>query len=144
LAAHRNVSRALCSIGLAAAGAAAQNDDVPLPPRVVADPAAAAAPLRIRVPDRARLAPLPEERGATTDEIVVIGGAQWRLPDLGSAWREDQEAADDAARIQTAFLPLYDPENPPQRSDLFVLNREQQRVGYIELFRIRFGRRPRD
>jgi hypothetical protein len=32
---------------------------------------------------------------------------------------------------------------PPLRSDAFT-SREQRRHGYIELFRLRFGRRSRD
>jgi hypothetical protein len=122
-----------------------QNDDVPLPPRIDAPAArpAAGPSTSIRAPDRARLAPLPEERRATTDEIIVIGGSQWRLPDLGSAWRAEQDEARSGARIQATLLPLYEAENPPTRNDTFLLNREVQRIGYIELFRIRFGRGSR-
>jgi hypothetical protein len=131
---------------VANAAAVAQNDDVPLPPRVDA-PAprpAPAPPSSIRAPDRARLAPLPQERRPATDEIVVIAGSQWRLPDLGSAWRAESEEERSAARIQTTLLPLYDPENPTTRNDTFLLNREVERIGYIELFRVRFGRRSRN
>jgi hypothetical protein len=39
---------------------------------------------------------------------------------------------------------LYDPENPVTHNDMFLLNREMKRLGYIELFRVRFGRRSRD
>ena len=134
------------ALALVASVAMGQNDDVPLPPRVDAPPArpAAASPTTIRAPDSARLAPLPEERLATADEIVVIGGLQWRLPDLGSAWRADREEEKSDARIQAALLPLYDPENPVTHNDMFLLNREMKRLGYIELFRVRFGRRSRD
>ena len=129
---------------LVASLALAQNDDVPLPPRVDAPAARPAAPPSIRPPDRARLAPLPEERLAAADEIVVIGGLQWRLPDLGSAWRADREEENSAARIQATLLPLYDVEKPLTHNDTFLLNREIKRMGYIELFRVRFGRRSRD
>lgn len=132
---------------LAACAAGAQVDDVPLPPRL--DPEPAAAPGRsdepVRAPDRTRLAPPAEARDAARDEIVVLGETQWRLPDLGSDWRAEQQAQEDAARIQASFLPLYDPGAPATRSDVFLLDREaHRRHGVIELFRIRFGRRARD
>lgn len=130
--------------------ARSQTPAVPLVPTGVAPartaapaartPASAAAVPLGRSPDRARLAPLPEERAGETEEIIVLGGDGWRLPDLGSAWREEQ-AAEQPGRIQTTLLPLYDPENPTVRPDLFLLNREVSRIGYIDLFRVRFGRR---
>jgi hypothetical protein len=140
------LAAALALVLLACAPAMGQNDDVPLPPRVDA-PGARPTPgasTSIRAPDRARLAPLPEERRATTDEIIVIGGSQWRLPDLGSAWRaEQEEAARSGARVQATLLPLYEPGSSPTRNDTFLLNREVERIGYIELFRVRFGRGSR-
>ncbi|HLF12441.1 MAG TPA: hypothetical protein VJA26_14635 [Gammaproteobacteria bacterium] len=135
----------LCVLVLLANAAVGQNDEVPPPPQLAAPadrPAAAAA--RARAPDGARLAPLPEERDREPEEIIVLGGNEWRLPDLGSSWRAEREAEEARGRLQATLLPLYDPENPPIRSDLFFLNREAQRLGYIELFRVRFGRRSRD
>ena len=128
---------------LAACAARAQDDDVPLPPRIDATETPPAAPARR--PVRARLAPLPEDR-PVQDEIVVVGESEWRLPDLGSDWRAQQEAERAAAaRIRVTFLPLYDPEAPAATSDLFLVNREaQRRHGVVELFRVRFGRRGRD
>jgi hypothetical protein len=130
-------------ITLAAGTASGQNDDVPLPPRIDAEPSAAESSMR--APVRTRLAPLPDDR-PMQDEIVVIGRSQFRLPDLGSSWRAEQEAAREAAaRIRVTFLPLYDPEAEPLANDLFLVNREaQRRHGVIELFRLRFGRRGRD
>ena len=66
---------------------------------------------------------------------------EWRLPDLGSEWRierEEQEKAE-KGRFQADFLPLYDPETAPRNPDLFQLNKEEERVGRIELFRFKFG-----
>lgn len=130
--------------------ATAQDPNVPLPPRILDDPVAAGEPARSgalppQFPDRTRLAEAARDRDPP-DEIVVIGGSQWRLPDLGSSWREEREAEEDAAaRIDVSFFPLYDPERPIGRSDLFLVNREQLRQhGTIEVFRLRFGRRPRD
>jgi hypothetical protein len=95
-----------------------------------------------RPPNAARLAPLPEQRNDDTEEIVVIGQG-WRLPDLGSEWRARQKEAASGDRFVATALPLYDPEAPPLHSDAFT-SREQRRHGYIELFRLRFGRRSRD
>ena len=40
------------------------------------------------------------------------------------------------------FIPLFDPSRPPQRSEPLLAPTEWQRHGYIELFRMRFGKRP--
>jgi hypothetical protein len=131
----------------------AQNDSVPLPPRIErraeAPPASAPAIPRpvpppisgsMRPPNAATLAPLPEERADKPDEIIVIGQG-WRLPDLGSDWRKKQEEAEDTGRFHMTWMPLYDPARPPQRSEPLLAPAEWQRHGYIELFRMRFGKR---
>jgi hypothetical protein len=147
--------------------AEAQRVDVPLPPRldrpivpivptglVTAEPSSeedlAPTPPTlpgslVRPPNAARLAPLPEQRVANgnIEEIVVLGG-NWRLPDLGSAWRARQEAAELGDGPHVTFLPLYDPEHPTTYDHPFILNREMTRIGYIDLFRVRFGRRGSD
>ncbi|MEO8465569.1 MAG: hypothetical protein ABI640_09535 [Gammaproteobacteria bacterium] len=139
----------------------AQSATVPLPPRIErrAEPAQAtpAAPPLVsaptssgrtpppiagspRPPNAATLAPLPEDRTDKPDEIIVIGQG-WRLPDLGSDWRKKQEDAEDSGQSHVTFLPLYDPNRPPQRSEPLLAPAEWQRHGYIELFRMRFGKR---
>ena len=137
----------------------AQNDALPLPPRierraepapattgapasVTANATATAPPIlgSLRPPNAATLAPLPEDRADKPDEIIVIGQG-WRLPDLGSDWRKKQEEADDTDRSHVTFMPLYDPSRPPQRSEPMQAPAEWQRHGYIELFRMRFGKR---
>lgn len=145
-----------CAFALLGSAAHAQFRDVPPPPRLdrAEEPAAPnaeqpASPdpsfserLRnARPPNAARLAPLPEDRGETTDEVVVIGSG-WRLPDLGSDWRAQQEAETRRA-LGSTIVPLYDPEKAPTFNNTYLLNREMQRVGYIELFRFRFGDRRR-
>jgi hypothetical protein len=150
---------------LAAASAqplAGQSAEAPRAPRIIGTPApaasapstpAAALPTSLRAPalgvglaqrppNAARLAPLPDERDDEPEEIIVIGQG-WRLPDLGSEWRARQKEAERGARFSATALPLYDPAEPPLHSDEF-LSREQRRHGYIELFRLRFGRRSRD
>ena len=137
--------------------AAAQNAEVPRAPRIIGAPQAPApsseavpatsAPLpatgmRVRPPNAARLAPLPEERG-DIEEIVIIGQG-WRLPDLGSEWRARQKEAASSGRFSATALPLYDPARPPPRIESFAVSPEQRRHGYIDLFRLRFGRRTND
>jgi hypothetical protein len=126
-------------------------DDAPRPPRLDDVPSARrldTEPRRSRVgddePNAARLAPVPDARRDAVEEIVVIGENEWRLPDLGSGWRLEQEEQEEQSRISASFLPLYDPERETTLPSLMALDREARRVGYIELFRIRFGRRSRD
>ena len=107
------------------------------------------APPRFKEPERpgeARFEPPPRADEETMEEVIVSADKdEWRLPDLGSEWRierEEQEKAE-KGRIEVTFLPLYDPETAPRNPDLFQLNKEEERVGTIELFRFKFGRKPR-
>jgi hypothetical protein len=119
----------LASIALAAGPLAAQ-EDLALPPRVEDAPGAA------------RLAAEPPDRREPLEEIVVVSEQRWRLPDLGSEWRAEHAAeADSTARIEATFMPLYDPENDAPTYDVFNVNRAIRQVGFIELFRVRFGQR---
>jgi hypothetical protein len=163
----RSVEAVLALLGAAVSLAlaqplAAQRADAPRAPRILDTPAPATPsvptpaaarerPLEIpavtlpdgrRPPNAARLAPLPEERNDEPEEIIVVGQG-WRLPDLGSEWRERQKETANEGRFSATVLPLYDPAQPPLHSDAFM-SREQRRHGYIELFRLRFGRRSRD
>lgn len=130
---------------LAACAPAWAQDDVPRAPRIDTTPqttVTAPSASALRPPTATRLAALPEERREVPDEIIVTGQG-WRLPDLGSRWRAQQQAAERERRLHAVFLPLYDPDKPPQHSDGFWQNSEAQRHGVIELFRLRFGR-PRE
>jgi len=110
-----------------------QAEDLTLPPRLDG------------APYSARLAEQAEGREPAIEELIVVGENEWRLPDLGSSWRLRQEDEREPARIQANFLPLYDPEDSRQRrDDLFLIHSELRRVGFIELFKIRFGNRSRD
>lgn len=127
----------VCGLAGAAAGAAsaqeAGEEPLTLPPRIDGTPL------------EARLEPPPPSRRQPMDEIVVTGGNPWRLPDLGSAWRVRQaDEAAEPARIEARLFPLYDPEDPTfYAPDDWAINREIRRVGFIELFRVRFGSRDR-
>jgi hypothetical protein len=150
----------LCVSAALACPLAAQNSDAPRAPRIigplpsVSAPAsaptgdaasAATAPFVVarRPPNAARLAPLPEQRSDDETEEIVVIGQGWRLPDLGSEWRARQKEAASGDRFVATALPLYDPASPPLHSEAFT-SREQRRHGYIEIFRLRFGRRSRD
>jgi hypothetical protein len=157
-AAERRVAPWVVLAAALAQPLAAQNTEAPRAPRIIDTPApavpapstppaaAALAPEPAltgrRPPNAARLAPLPEERNDAPEEIIVIGQS-WRLPDLGSEWRERQKEAVNDGRFSATVLPLYDPSEPPLRDTTFATS-EQRRHGYIELFRLRFGRRSSD
>ncbi len=74
------------------------------------------------------------------EEIIVVGKDEWRLPDLGSSWRAEQEARRKPVRMNWEFLPRYDPEQADRHPNLSRLIKKEQRVGFIELLRFSFGR----
>jgi len=140
----------------------AQSDAVPLPPRIerraetapaatiLPAPAAATSnrmppPIQgaLRPPNAATLALLPEDRSDKPDkpDEIIVTAQGWRLPDLGSEWRRKQEEAEDTGRFHVTYMPLYDPSRPPQRDEMLLAPAEWRRHGYIELFRMRFGKR---
>jgi hypothetical protein len=115
-------------------------DNGPDPSKMTASQlATASAPAR--PPNAARLAPPPEGHSEPIEEIVVLGGNS-RLPDLGSRWRAKQQAAEEEAkgRAHVTFVPLYDPERPSPTLNSLYIAPELARMGYIDLFRVRFGR----
>ena len=122
--------------------AASGQSEAPLPPRIIDTQPPPEPPSIVDTePGEARLAELPEDREAVLEEIVVIGQDRWRLPDLGASWRLQNEAIPET-RLAVRYLPLYDPELAERMPDLFLLNKQEERAGYIELFRIRFGAVP--
>lgn len=124
----------LLACGVLLAGAAgAQDEDLTLPPKITGTPL------------EARFEPPPAERRQTIDEVVVVGENPWRLPDLGSSWRLREADKIEPARIEASFFPLYDPENPVSfyAADDSTITPEIRRVGFIELFKVRFGGRDR-
>lgn len=94
-------------------------------------------------PGGAELAAQPKAGADSLEEVVVVGQG-WRLPalpDLGSSWRQTH-APNKEGRIHVGFTPLYDPSASPTASDVFLTNREIRRVGFLQLFQLRFGRHP--
>lgn len=134
---------------LAQRGDVPRFEDAPMPPRIDEvtpneralenDPPAA------QNPNRARLAPLPEDRAQAVEEIVVTGEEPWRrLPDLGSAWRAQEEAEIARRRYVFALFPRDGTPTEPLISDPFLVNRDGLPSGEINIVRFRFGRRDRD
>ena len=79
------------------------------------------------------------DRPDVIEEIVVIGKVKRQLPNLGSSLYADP-VVQKPSRIDWVFLPVYDPEQAYLDFDLFQYNEEIRRAGFIELFRVRFGR----
>jgi hypothetical protein len=128
---RRRPVRALLA-GIACLGSAVaigQQEDLTLPPRLDESPG------------RVRLAAPPESRRPVLEEIIVTNESEWRLPDLGSEWRARREDERASGRIEVSLLPIYDPEGLRPDFDPLRINREVQQVGFLELFRVRFGRR---
>jgi len=138
-----------CLALVAADGAHTQpplDDDVPPPPRIDIEVDLGREPPPVprgsaERPNAARLAPLPE--GAEDlEEIVVVADPALRLPDLGTTTRLEREAREAReARIQVTYLPPPEPIDPRYDPLLLRVDPEARRVGYLELFRLRFGRR---
>lgn len=75
------------------------------------------------------------------EEIVVTAKKNRQLPDLGSSLSPDP-VVENPGQFDLRLLPTYDPEQTDRHLDLFQLNEELRRPGLVQLFRVRFGRRP--
>ncbi len=73
------------------------------------------------------------------EEIVVIGRKKSQHPNLGNSTGTDP-VVQMPGRIDWQFLPRYDPEQADRYFDLIQLDEEIRRAGFIELFRVSFGR----
>ncbi len=73
------------------------------------------------------------------EEIVVIGRKKSQQPNLGNSSGTDP-VVQMPGRIDWQFLPRYDPEQADRYFDLIQLDEEIRRAGFIELFRVSFGR----
>ncbi len=73
------------------------------------------------------------------EEIVVIGRKKTRHPNSGNSSGIDP-VVQMPGRIDWQFLPRYDPEQADRYFDLIQLDEEIRRAGFIELFRVSFGR----
>ncbi len=73
------------------------------------------------------------------EEIVVIGRKKSQHPNPGNSSGIDP-VMQMPGRIDWQFLPRYDPEQADRYFDLIQLDEEIRRAGFIELFRVSFGR----
>jgi hypothetical protein len=110
----------------------APETDLTLPPRI--DPDAA--------PGQARLEPAPDEREDMLEAVVTGGQTDFRLPDLGTSFRADDEDYDPTERIDVQFLNLWDPENEDPAEEAFPS--VEERLGLpptLRVIEVRIGRR---
>ncbi len=73
------------------------------------------------------------------EEIVVIGRKKSQQPNLGNS-SSTGPLVQMPGRIDWQFLPRYDPEQADRYFDLIQRDEEIRRAGFIELFRVSFGR----
>ena len=126
----RSISCAVTALCLLACQLTSAQEDLTSPPRIIEDTEPLTPPAR-------------PQRSGDIEEIVVISEQNpWRLPDLGSSWRDPLADENDTGRISADVLPIWDPDTQelPTR-DPYALGDGFRRVGFIEIFRIRFGRR---
>jgi hypothetical protein len=119
---------------LVAASALAQPEEseLTLPPEISSEPG------------EVSFEPPPADRENLVEAVVTSGQTDWRLPDLGSAMREEQDARDPNERIDVSFLYLYDPENEDPTEELFPDDSNPRTVGFIRVFELRFGTRSEE
>ncbi len=117
---------------LTAIDAAAQDEtqatDLTQPPQIAAEPA----------PGDAQLEPPPEEREDMLEAVVTGGQTDFRLPDLGTSLRDDDEERDPNQRFDVTFLNLYDPDNIDPAEEAFPSLEEKLGVGMLRIFEVRF------
>ena len=93
-------------------------------------------------PGDVRLEPAHEER---EDELVVEvtgGQSDWRLPDLGTSLRREEEPELDQ-RMEFRLAPLYDPEKQVEMLEPVPVVDVLRDVGFLRIFEVGFGRRSR-
>lgn len=115
----------------------AGESDLTLPPRIDLVAAQSA-------PGDVRLEPAEEGREDALDVVVTAGNTEFRLPDLGTSLRNDEEEVDPNQRMEVSFLYLYDPDNIDPAEEAFETNEDLRRVGFLRVFELRFGKRNRD
>jgi len=108
--------------------------DLTRPPQVSDEPA----------PGDARLEPPPEEREDMLEAVVTGGQTDFRLPDLGTSLRDDEEKRDPNQRFDATFLNLYDPDNIDPAEEAFPSLEEKLGLGVLRIFEVRFRGRERE
>ena len=147
----RVVTAALTTAGLFGCAAAFAQEDLSRPPRLSEDETTADEPSVDELsaqqstgePRTEPAAAAAQTDAAQLEEIVVVSDQNpWRLPDLGSSWRGQDDGPDDDGRISVELVPLWNPDAEEIPTDNpFSVGDDFGRVGFIEVFRVRFGRR---
>lgn len=112
------------------APAPAPDEDLTLPPVIEGKPG------------DVHLEPAPEDRGDGLDVEVTGGQTDWRLPDLGTTLRREEEPELDQ-RMEFRLAPLYDPEKQVEMLEPVPVVDVLRDVGFLRIFEVGFGRRSR-
>lgn len=116
----------------------AQGDAVPAPAEDLTLP-----PIISEAPGDTRLEPASEDREGEGIDVLVTGGTtDWRLPDLGTTLREEEERELDQ-RMEFVLAPYYDPEKQVEMLEPVPVVDVMRGVGMLRIFEIDFGRRSR-
>ena len=128
--AGRCAALALSFAAVAAPPSLAQENALALPPRLEESPGAA------------RLTEPPADRRDVLEEVIVTADSQWRLPDLGTSLRREEEPELDQ-RMEFRLAPLYDPEKQVEMLEPVPVVDVLRDVGFLRIFEVGFGRRSR-
>jgi hypothetical protein len=93
-------------------------------------------------PGDVHLEPAPEGREDGIEVEVTGGQTDWRLPDLGTTLRREEEPELDE-RMEFRLAPLYDPEKQVEMLEPVPVVDVLRDVGFLRIFEIGFGRRSR-
>jgi hypothetical protein len=100
-------------------------------------------PVITEAPGDVRLEPAPEDREGEGIEVLVTGGeTDWRLPDLGTSLREEEERPLDQ-RMEFVLAPYYDPEKQVEMLEPVPVVDVMRDLGFLRIFEVGFGRRSR-
>ena len=106
-------------------------EDLTLPPTIT------------EAPGDVRLEPAPEDREGEGIDVLVTGGeTDWRLPDLGTTLRREEERELDQ-RMEFVLAPYYDPEKQVEMLEPVPVVDVMRDLGFLRIFEVGFGRRSR-
>jgi len=116
----------------------AQDDAAPAPAEDLTLP-----PTIEQSPGDVRFEPAPRDDGEEGIDVEVTGGqTDWRLPDLGTTLREEEERELDQ-RMEFVLAPYYDPEKQVEMLEPVPVVDVMRDLGFLRIFEVGFGRRSR-
>jgi hypothetical protein len=98
-------------------------------------------PVIAETPGDVRLEAPPEDREDGLEVEVTAGQTDWRLPDLGTSLREEEDEREPDQRMEFEMLPYYDPEKQVETLEPVPVVDVLRDVGFLRIFEIDFGRR---